>query len=548
MIQNIAQFKSALGLSNDVDLEGSLQIFEADLYLKFSEKFLIDFFEIQFISCFVTIENANISGFIEFDQCNITMKNSKFSQNQNSTITHYIQLKQSTAELYNCSFYTCSKVQLNCLDNSKIKIHNSLFSGSNIAIQIIRSDITIIHSKFEDSKEKSIYIRESKSLIDSTEFQHLQKPIVVIQSHFTLSKCSFESPKSSLLNCISSHVQIQKITSNQQPNSCLFDFEDCRGSLEHFFFSSTLQNLIKLIRCQNFQILNCSFRSCQQIPILIYFRSNVEIANCTFTDLKTSAMHINFFSHALIYNTKISTINIAIKVDHCSECFCKNLQIEKSPVSAIIVSDFSKLHLQNSIIRDCAQNPIEIFNGGEAYLNNSEIHSKSPFFIYIHHGGKIFLEHSRFYGECNIIIFRDLVQQVFVFETTFNTKLIPNMSSSIEKNHNICIKCRHRANGPFCNPCFHQVYCKKCFQEENPKVCPWCQSKIESSVEEFPYLENECSICMFNQVNVIILPCLHMICNECLLKCINEKVKCPFCQKDIESFQLFFKISNEPNS
>jgi hypothetical protein len=70
--------------------------------------------------------------------------------------------------------------------------------------------------------------------------------------------------------------------------------------------------------------------------------------------------------------------------------FCRNVQIGNSLVSAIIVSDFSKLHLQNSIISDCAQSPIEIFNGGEAYLYNSEIHSKSQFFIYIHHGGIFF--------------------------------------------------------------------------------------------------------------------------------------------------------------
>jgi hypothetical protein len=113
---------------------------------------------------------------------------------------------------------------------------------------------------------------------------------------------------------------------------------------------------------------------------------------------------------------------------------------------------------------------------------------------------EFFLEHSRFYGECNLIIFRDLVQQVFVFETTFNNFPTQNLSDLKERNkcYNFCIKCRHRANGPFLIYVFTKSIANNAFKKKIQKFVLGVNVKLNLQLKNFLILKTNvqfvCSI------------------------------------------------------
>lgn len=59
-----------------------------------------------------------------------------------------------------------------------------------------------------------------------------------------------------------------------------------------------------------------------------------------------------------------------------------------------------------------------------------------------------------------------------------------------------------------------------------------------------------CSICMSNYVNVVLIPCGHLLCSECAIRIQNDHKQCPQCRKPIKEindifYQKYLKYKNK---
>jgi WD40 repeat protein len=64
------------------------------------------------------------------------------------------------------------------------------------------------------------------------------------------------------------------------------------------------------------------------------------------------------------------------------------------------------------------------------------------------------------------------------------------------------------------------------FQRNNNTVF----NKINKYVKRFT-----CSICLENEINLLLNPCGHPYCKNCIDKWLNKNASCPLCRKKIES-------------
>jgi hypothetical protein len=109
-----------------------------------------------------------------------------------------------------------------------------------------------------------------------------------------------------------------------------------------------------------------------------------------------------------------------------------------------------------------------------------------------------------------------------------------------------CKICKAEAGDCMFMPCTHVLYCSQCWKRLDPKPteCELCYCPImgvvaprDCSREGEP--DDQCGICCSRPVDSVIVPCGHMLCGSCGVKCFNESTECPFCRAANACFRNF---------
>lgn len=478
---------------------------------------------------FIPLDLTKTESAIEiFANSNATFRNCHFV---NALRTAVIVRNYSTAIFENCTFEG-NRISAFVMEGSYAKFVNCKFTNdNNISIFATKnSECEIDNCEFLNIIGKATFGKDSSNIkIYNSYFNNCQKGVSTIaeNSQLWIAFTKIESCKNTAIREINNSV-INAICIN------IIDTEGNAINIENstgYFIDSTISNTIH-----------------PTIAVLGH-KSNPIFYNCNFIKNMDTFVVISKNGSRPLF-------------DYCFFTNCTS--------NCFSISDFSRPHIQNCSFKDIDKYFVNIFGGSTLTFFNNFVLNKNVNF------------EDKINVSCSANIEEKILVQVMQEDDEENDEeedleehqenikpwispnykipekmekleipdvieseelkylKIPKIKSLAKKAENMktslkCVNCQKQKDLSIMVPCGHLV-CNEC---KNIDQCPICSSPIKNVKNIF--VEDECSICLDHSCNTISLPCGHLcMCYKCAILNSFKNFNCPLCNEPITGFKFIF--------
>lgn len=550
-----------------------------DLVLTFDKTHEISCKSIKILDATVTIHDLALKGTISIINSVVTIHNC-IIHDPNSSADYLLSAeKSSTVFIYDSLFEECQRFGICGDDGSSIRAENCIFSKIryNAAIFTSHSSFTANYCQFNQISSDVVYLDyESTATLNSSTIENSEKRAISINlnSSLCLSSCIIRNCEhGAVFSTYCDRVLIDSCTINDCRHTAMY-FEHSAAAIKNCTISSCNGNGINAAHQTKMMISGCDVKKTVYPPIAICDNSFGYIKCCRVSDSKMSGIIIRNRSTAII---ETSTIENSAQHGICISDSL-NINIQKclligNAESAISCYNQSIVQIKTSYILGPSRFGIDIFTGARVTCCDLTCIGMKESCVWLHHGGS-----GKFYtllmatkpiesrqdvvtalSSLNIEECREEVplEKLFKIETkrpvfcknsfatgNENFELALNLDvsyapSGLEATHPKCKICGKDSSSCCYSTCGHSLYCLECWKalEQKPDKCELCLMQIDKISVPIDCSNGEdvgvCSICYFNNVDTLIVPCGHTICYECSSHWFQTNSECPFCREKV---------------
>lgn len=480
--------------------------------------------------------------------------------------------------LESCIIMKCELNSISVTGHSKLIAQNtSLLENNSNGITVNNeSEVFLTNCVIKNTKKKGLSVTSSTSKLKGCSFAFNGSGAVSYTKSIgnTMDNCQIQGSLAVSIKLEDSRLTIENSNITQSKKTLLRatlnSFINCKNTT----FSDCKWSLVSIYGSTQFNCTNSLFEYSYIRGINASDETQLRLNGCIFRRFAESAIHV-----------------IATKKVFIDDCIFNNCRY-----SGIDVCDYGFASVNNSIFAGGFENCAKIYTGASCMMNNVS------FFGPFHHAIKIFYGGFGFFTDCIFGNLQDALKfdkiKPFAAHATMakmidksppvfecfdrcdskakydsrfikvdskwlttvthcyimgvgHYEIIANQMR-IKKGSKIdvqklkpanCRICRKKAVGVHFSPCGHCTYCKECFQKSDfkqPKRCPVCKSNIERFVLRIDSADDGlCPICYDSQVDSIILPCGHTLCNDCSIHWFSSSSNCPICREANVKVRLF---------